>query len=371
MEYNEQQLKDLMSEGATNAQMGEFFGVHERTVRRWKARLAVKGHSPEHDMTRMVPDGYKVKGVSSYYNKNGVLSGQWVKSSQDNERQYEMMVESCNALREELPQIEPRNPIGSYEKDLHVVYPIGDMHVGEYVWARECGKSWDLEIAEKVHCGAVKSLVGHAPASETATIIDLGDAQHFQGDPVTPTHGHILDADGRYAKVIHVSAKIMRQCIESALEKHKHVRVICVPGNHNPHGALWMSLALSFMYEKEPRVTIDTEPTLFRYFEFGKVLIGTHHGHSCKPDKLPAVMAADQAKAWGRTEHRAWYIGHVHHSSVKEYPGCTVESFNALVPGDSYATAGGWRSKDSMKAIALHKEHGEVMRWTVNADMFR
>src|SRR6185312_2538021 len=30
-------------------------------------RLALKGYSPAHDMTHTVPDGFKVKGVSTYY----------------------------------------------------------------------------------------------------------------------------------------------------------------------------------------------------------------------------------------------------------------------------------------------------------------
>src|SRR6185312_6701170 len=42
-------------------------------------RLALKGYSPAHDMTHTVPDGFKVKGVSTYYDKDGKPAGQWVK----------------------------------------------------------------------------------------------------------------------------------------------------------------------------------------------------------------------------------------------------------------------------------------------------
>ena len=73
-------------------------------------------------------------------------------------------------------------------------------------------------------------------------------------------------------------------------------------------------------------------------------------------------MAADRAKDWGETRHRFWYMGHVHHASMKEYPGVIVESFGTLASNDAYATAGGWRSRQSMCAPVLHREHGECAR---------
>src|SRR3546814_12044783 len=61
--------------------------------------------SPEHDMTRTGPDGFKVKGVSSLYNKDGVLAVQWVKSTADGDRQYQMMLEAVAALSDEIPRV--------------------------------------------------------------------------------------------------------------------------------------------------------------------------------------------------------------------------------------------------------------------------
>jgi DNA repair exonuclease SbcCD nuclease subunit len=163
----------------------------------------------------------------------------------------------------------------------------------------------------------------------------------------------------------------MRQCITSALQKHKTVRVINVVGNHDDTGALWMSVALRHTYENEPRVSIDRSPAAFHYIEHGKVLIGTHHGHSCRAERLPGVMAADQAEAWGRTKYRYWFLGHVHHQSVKEYAGVTVESFNTLTAKDAYAAFGGYRAQQNMKCIVMHDEYGEVARHTVNPDMLK
>jgi len=151
-------------------------GVHRRIK-----GLSRKGYSPEHDWHHSVPDGYKAQGVSTYYDVDGQPRGQWVKASIDTERQREMLEAAKAAFCEDLPQLPKRKAIGNYLADLHVVYPLGDPHVGMAAWGEECGQSWDLAIAERVHCGAMDALVSGAPASETATIIDLGDMLHYDG----------------------------------------------------------------------------------------------------------------------------------------------------------------------------------------------
>lgn len=346
-------------------------GLHHSGIARRLKRLAIRGIAPEYDMTHAVPDGFAVKGVSTLYRPDGSVAAQWVKSSADQERREAMLREACEAMASELPQLPARKAKGAWAADLLTVYPIGDPHVGMYAWAEETGDDWDLTIAERVHCSAMDALVQAAPASERAVLLNLGDALHYDSmAAVTPRSGHLLDADGRYAKMVRVAVKIIRQCIESALAKHKHVHVINLPGNHDETGALWLSVALSHVYENDPRVTVDTNPSVFSYYRFGKTLIGAHHGHSCKPDKLPGVMACDRAKDWGETEHRYWLTGHVHHEAKREYAGVTVESFGTLAGKDAYAATGGWRSGRSMQAVIYHDRFGEVARSRVNAAMF-
>lgn len=365
------ELLAAMREHRTVRKAAAALGVHHSGVARRVKKLALRGYAPDHDMTRTVPDGFNVKGVSTLYRDDGTIAAQWVKSTADAERREAMMREAVVAMTADLPRLPPRKASGEWRSDLLTVYPIGDPHIGMYSWREETGDDWDLTIAERMHCGAMDELVQAAPATEQAIIWNLGDALHYDSlAAVTPASGHFLDADGRYAKMVSVAVKVIRQCIESALSKHKRVHVINLPGNHDPTGALWLSVALANVYEREPRVTVDTNPSLFSYYRWGKVLLGGHHGHSCKPAALAGVMAADRAKDWGETLHRYWLMGHIHHESKKEFPGVTVESFNTLAAKDAYATNGGWRSGRSMQAIIYHKEHGEVARSKVTAAMF-
>lgn len=334
-------------------------------------KLALRGWSPEHDMTRTVPDGYAVKGVSTLYNGEGAIAAQWVKSSVDHERQAELLKAACEAMAEDLPKVAPAPSKGVWRRDLLTAYPIGDPHIGMYSWQEESGENWDLDIAERTHCAAMDALVTSSPQSEQAVIINLGDALHYDSmAPVTSRSGNMLDADGRYAKMVRVAIKTIRQCITSALQKHRRVHVVNVIGNHDETGAVWMAAALSHVYEDEPRVTVETSPSVFSYYRFGNTLLGFHHGHTCKPEKLPGVMASDRSRDWGETLHRYWLQGHVHHASFKEFPGVSVESFGTLSAKDAYATNGGWRSRRSMTAIVYDKQHGEIARSMVRPEMF-
>lgn len=347
-------------------------GVHPRAV--WGGIAAVRnkatrqGYAPEHDMTRTAPDGFHVKGVSTYYDKEGKTAGQWVKTSIDRERQAEILQEAIRAMAAELPAL-PANTYQPADTDTRLMacYPIGDLHVGMLSWPDETGEDWNLELAERIQCGAMARLVELSPACDRATIINLGDWFHYDNmDGVTTRSGHSLDTDGRYAKMAHVGVKIMRQCIESALKKHKHVRVLNVIGNHDDTGAIMLSVCLAQLYADEPRVTVDTSPAGFMYFRHGRTLVGCHHGHSCKADRLPGVMAADRPHDWGDSTYRYWWIGHVHHQSVKDYAGVSVESFRTLAAKDAYAHWGGYRAPRDMKCIVLDVAFGEVARHTVN-----
>jgi hypothetical protein len=370
--HSDEEMKKAL-EGRTVVEAAKLLGMGERTLRTHKARMARQGWSPEHDMTKTVPDGFHLKGTSTLYDKDGKAKLQWVKTSIDHERQRELFIAAAKAMADELPQVSRvAEPLATMS-NLMAVYPIGDAHIGMRAWGEETqGSDWDMTEAVRVQCGAMAALVDLAPPAEQAVIINLGDWFHADNmEGTTSRSGHSMDLDGRYAKMIDVGIRVMRQCITSALEKHKTVRVINVVGNHDDTGALWMSVALRHAYENEPRVQIDKSPAAFHYVEFGKVLIGTHHGHTCKAERLPGVMAADQAKSWGRTEHRYWYLGHVHHQSVKEYAGVSVESFNTLTAKDAYAAFGGYRSRQNMKCIVMHQEFGEVARHTVSAEMLK
>lgn len=372
---DQQTATEAMIAHGSVADAAESLGWEPRRLRSHLCELARRaaraGWAPGQDMTKTVPDGYHVKGVSSYYNRDGELVGQWVKSSKDQEHRVEQLLDAVQSIAEPFKGLaDPVVPPATPNADLLCVYPMGDPHLGMYAWAAETGASFDLEIAERNLCGAVDQLVALAPPAENALIINLGDFFHADNaSNRTMRSSAALDVDTRWSKVLAVGIRAMRRCIDRALEKHAHVTVICEIGNHDDHSALMLGLCLSNYYEREPRVTIDTSPAKFHWYRFGANLIGVTHGDTVKAGQLPGIMAVDQAVAWGETKFRRWYCGHIHHDTLKEYPGCTVESFRTLAPKDAWHAAQGYRAGQDMKLDVIHRTSGPRIRHVVGIDM--
>lgn len=360
---------DAIKKTGSRRKAGQMLGLKSSSViaesmTSLKRKAALQGYSPDHDMTRTVPDGYTVKGVSTYYNRDGVPSGQWVKSELDKARQQELLQASIAALAGDVSGLSPLvSPPPETSSELMAVYPMGDPHIGLHCWGRETGEDFDLKEAERVTLGAIDRLVSVSPAAQTALLLPLGDIFHADDQTnQTPAHKNQLDIDSRYQKIIEIGIRAFRHAILRLLQKHERVIVRFVKGNHDPHSVMALAYAISAYFDNDPRVTVDLSPREHWFYRFGKNLIGATHGDKCKPETLMGVMAVDRAQDWGETSYRYFYAGHVHHSSVREFPGMTVETFRTLAAADAYAVGRGYRAGRDMRCIVLHKEYGEIER---------
>jgi hypothetical protein len=359
-------------------QASKALGVNTRTISRslqgLRKRAAVSGWSPEHDLTHKVAPGQVLRGASTLYRRGEdapVL--QWVKSSADDARRHEMMrdfvAELCEDIKGKSPHVKPPTFTTS---DLLACYPIGDHHHGMYSDADETGADYDCKISKSVLEGAFDYLISIVPPAHTALLINLGDFFHANDSTnETPGHGNRLDVDTRYGKVMHSGAMALIHCILKLLTKHQKVIVWMMPGNHDPDASFSLAMAISFYFHNEPRVVVDMGTALYKYHRFGKNLIASHHGHGAKGQDLPLIMAADRREDWGATEHRVWHCGHIHHKTVKEHPGCTVETHRTLAASDAWHSGKGYRSKRDLNAIVYHSEHGEIQRTRCDVAMLR
>jgi hypothetical protein len=359
-------------------------GRPNNTVKRWLTdyvlrlgiesedkRAAIQGFAPDHDMTHMVPSPFVVKGTSTLYDENGVAKLQWVKTKLSDQLAEEAIREFVTHLAEGARGLSPlvKAP-KTNDADLLAVYPMGDPHFGLYAWAEECGDDFDTDIAEQLTRSAIDRLVDSAPAAETALILELGDFFHMDNESnQTARSGNALDVDSRWARVMQIGLRAMVYCVQRTLEKHKQVIVRIVKGNHDTHSSFALALALDAYFSNNKRVKVDLSPAVFWYYSFGKVLIGATHGDTCKPDRLPGIMAADEPESWGKSTFRHWYHGHIHHDSVKEFPGVTVESFRTLAARDAWHAGAGYRAGRDMRLIVHHKQHGEIERHRCDISM--
>jgi len=335
-----------------------------------KRNASRRGYAPDHDMTRVVPDGYRVKGVSTYYNAEGKAVGQWVKSSADEERRMEIIKEAFAAMADELPRIPP-----SVSQKIHIdtlcnLYTLTDTHVGMLAWHKEGGADWDLKIAEKTLTGCFEQMVKSSPPASTGFVCQLGDWLHFDGmAAVTPTNHHQLDADGRFSKIVQASVRILRRLVDFALIHHEKVVVLMAEGNHDLVSSIWLRSMFKALYENQPRVHVIDSELPYYVYPHGETMLAFHHGHLSKNDKLPLLFAAQFPKVWGNTTKRYCHTGHRHHVEEKEHSGMTVIQHPTLAARDAYAARGGWLAERQVSAITYHKTYGQVSKITVIPEM--
>jgi hypothetical protein len=317
--------------------------------------------------------GHFVKGESALIGADGVAKLKWIKTDTNKELQLEILQKAITEAFSEYKgtSFEVAQPV-DVEDDLLCLIPIGDAHIGMMAWNEECGEDFDLKYAEFYLTRAMERLVDSAPNAKTCIIADMGDFLHRQDNKnQTPNSGAILDCDNRTLKMMRIAVKILIHSVNQALAKFETVILRNVCGNHSPEGEQMLGLAMELYFHNNNRVIVDATPNKFWYYQHGKTLLGFHHGDKVKQAELPMIMASDVPKKWGDTMFRYFFIGHIHHQSLKEYQGCSVESINTLTPNDSWHHGSGYRSRKNIKLMVMHKKFGEIERITKDISMLR
>lgn len=347
-------------------------GTVSQAIKNVKMKAAVRGFSPEHDMTRIAPDPFIVRGISTYYNAEGRASGQWVKTRIEDDKFQRMMIETIEALKEDIPRVSLMTPPPLGNNNILNCYVITDYHLGMLSWDEETGENWDVDIAQDLVIKWFAQAIAQSPNADHAVFAQLSDFLHFDGmDAVTPASKHLLDVDTRFAKLVRTSIKVLRTIIDMLLAKHQHVHIIMADANHDPVSQIWLREWFSVLYENEPRITVDKSPNPYNAFEFGKTALFFHHGHKRKVDNVSEVFAGQFREMFGRTKHAYAHTGHLHSINIKENNLMIVEQHRTLAPADAYAARGGWLSGRDAKVITYHRDFGEVSRLTINSDMLK
>lgn len=366
---------DAVIKHGSNNKAAKAMGISRRTLDKGMDRVrtmaALHGYSPAHDMTRAVPDTHVAKGVSTYYNKDGKVTGQWVKSSLDDEKLQAAKRAAMEALAEELPRVRPvAGPKRTLVADLCNLYTLTDSHVGMLAWHKEGGDDWDMKIAERTLTECFEHMVMHSPPAASCVVNQLGDFLHWDGiAPVTPTSGHIVDADGRFSKMVAVAIRILRRVVDFALSRHEHVIVLLAEGNHDMASSVWLRHMFKAIYENEARITVIDSELPYYTHQHGETMLAFHHGHLRKNDQLPILFAAQFPKIWGGTRKRYAHTGHRHHVEEREHSGMIVHQHATLAARDAYAARGGWLAERQVTAMTYHSKFGEVARTTVTPEM--
>jgi UDP-2,3-diacylglucosamine pyrophosphatase LpxH len=367
------QVAALVACGGNWTAAGRALGVDKRTiifaVDRLRKRAIKHGYAPTHDWTHPVPAPHLIKGVSTLYDADGKVRVQWVKSKTgpDTEAAKAAIQDWVNSLPAVTSPLTPAPELPTL--DALTVYPIGDHHLGMFAWAPETHDSdHDLARGESILLETSRSLMARTPNTADAVVASVGDFYHSdRKDNRTERGGNALDVDTRWAKVLQVGFRLMRQVIDTALTKHQRVRVVNVPGNHDDQSAFVLTVFLAAWYRNEPRVIIDTlhASAMRQYVDYGATLLCFDHGDKCPPVRLAGLIPTERRDVWSAIKFCHVLRGHIHHDRVIDFPGIKIEHLRVLPPADAWHSGQGYVGiPRDMKAIVFDRDKGEVARYT-------
>ena len=346
----QQAINEYHANGLNKAYAARAIGIPESTFRNRLKRAIEADLRPT--TTHDLPAGHILKGVSTLYDAEGNTKAQWVKTTRDEELAKQALLVTVEAMKQDIKREVKRDSNGHYNSDLMCCYVITDYHFGQLSWGEETGENWDLEIAEELLVKWFAAAIDQSPASDRCILAQLGDFLHADSImPVTPTSGHTLDADSRYAKVVQIVIRVLRRVINMLLEKHKSVHILLAEGNHDISSSIWLRALFAEKYADEPRVTVDNTHAPYYAYEWGDTSLFFHHGHKRRVKEVSNVFAGMYREMFGRTKYSYAHMGHMHHVDIKEDHMMIVEQHPTLAARDAHSTRGGYQSKRGANEI--------------------
>ena len=333
-------------------------------------KAALAGVAPDRDVNHRTMEGFNTKFVTSRFDGEGNLQGQYVRQEREKVDLDAMLNDFKEGLQGELSGL--HKPVDAPSETLDKLmncYMIGDHHLGMYAWSKETGDAnYDTDIGVSLLEDAVDSLVARSPNSRHGLLCNLGDFFHSNNIKGETAGGTPLDTDGRYGRTVKEGVNLLKRIVIRLLEKHEIVTVLNVRGNHDSDPALWLNEAMRMYFENEPRVIIPDNYSKFTHLEFGNSLIVLHHGDKINPQRIYESVTRRLPVEWGRTKYRFGWLGHLHHKESKEIGGMMFEQFNVLTTPDAWHAGAGFGSSRSMTCIVLSEDYGEDSRVIINPD---
>lgn len=335
-------------------------GINEANMRR-SVEQATRRNVTGDFLGGVLPPGYLMGKVTRHVLKDGTVKQEWGRASPDAEAMEAFVENLIERMRAEIMPVPRIYNDGSVIENLLTLYPVVDVHLGQFSWGKETGGNYDLKIAKEQWERAVAGLMAMSPNSEHGLIVVLGDFFHADDNDAQTkkSHNH-LDVDGRQDKVLFSGVEMMIWTIDMALQKHEHVTVHVKRGNHDQSSHKALLAALYFRYQMNDRVKIDRDPRDLYAFQWGVNMLAFTHGDELKAQAIDRAMAAFYPEMWGATVERYGFSGHFHKNVkyVDENGGAVSEVLPAFTEKDAWNRAQGHASMRGIVSITFDSVEG-------------
>jgi hypothetical protein len=279
-----------------------------------------------------------------------------------------LLVEDLRKLAPVYETPEPRE----FNPDLMAELSIFDAHFGKLAWASETTQDYDLKITKNRYMKAALDLLGRAKERKVGRICYVvgNDFLHVDHKGLT-TNGTPMDTDGRWQKAFRLGKDCAIQVIEYATQICP-VDVLIVPGNHDREKAFTLGEVLDARFYNNHSVVVFNEPDTYKYYRWGKTLLGFVHGENHTSDKkrseLPLQMATDRPVDWSETVWREIHLGHFHSEREDVWKYRTTDHVRdvAVRVLPSLSSTDAWHREQgycSVLAAEMHLYHRHLGRY--------
>lgn len=276
-----------------------------------------------------------------------------------------------NELIELIKDYAPKYPDIKYPKHndpcLLIVNP-ADVHIGKYGSPAEHDDEYNVDIARKRVIEGIQGILNYAQGYNIKKILFAigNDILHTDGHNKTTSgtpqsvhmewHEHFVIALELYVEAVEMLMQIAPvDCIHSM-------------SNHDYYSGFHLAHCLKSWYRNSKHVSVDASPSHRKYYKFGNSLLGFSHGDGAKMNDLPLIMA-NESKQWDSTNHRYWFLHHVHHKikhrwlDGKDYHGCSVEYMRSPSGTDSWHHRNGYQgSAKAIEGFIISENNGQIAR---------
>lgn len=296
-----------------------------------------------------------VKSVKIWQTMKGEVRHSVVVKEEEDEMSLK---EIKDGLLEELSKAATTLPKVNYPKfkeniDVCAVeISLPDHHFGKLAHAEESGDDYNLDIAAELYLNTIKKLYRKVIGNNIERfILPIGN------DMINSDNHRQTTTKGTPMHDSHRGPLVFRKAIASVIEAINFLRerapvdVIIVPGNHDFETTFAVGEVLAAWYRWDENVKVDNGLTSYKYYKYGKNLVGFDHGDKIKGQVLATKILKDNKENIADVEFFEWHLGHLHKEVLNEYNGVKVRHLPSLCPADAWHKFHGY---DHLKCAQAH-----------------
>jgi hypothetical protein len=283
--------------------------------------------------------------------------------------------ESFEYLKEVLKSgWKPRKATKRKQGEYMLEVSLYDHHFAKLCWSPEVSahageeENYDTKIASAYYANAVHDHLEDAKGKNISEVVlvvgnDFLNVDNLENMTFNRTP---QDADGRVYKAMPMALLAVISAIEE-MRKRAKVKVIWIPGNHDPLTSYCICLAIKERYSECKDVEVDIGPVRRKYLRWGVSLLGFTHGDKGKPKDRTTLMMREAMNIGlydSGIKFMEWHTGHFHQEKTMlqaghETNGIVERVLPSMSGTDKYHHDQGYvLNRKVSLAMLWHKENG-------------